>query len=297
MKICYYKSSENNFGDNLNPYIFNHFYPNYEELNNNIIVFFIGTILYDDFLTSNNINHSKNKIKIVLGTGIRFINSPIKLDSTWNVRFLRGPLSSLALMKNAYTYITDPAYLIRKLPIYENNKTRTKKYKISIMPHLRSLDKIDWDDLCTEYEVNFISPVDDVESIILKILESEMLITEAMHGAIIADALRVPWKRFKYCSHFYESDLVSEFKWADWLFSMGLVSKVSYLDYNPILREIDKRKKLLFIKKIRKNIIANSFSNLINYGDYQLSEDIILGSKMDRLMQEITASYQYIKSF
>ena len=46
--------------------------------------------------------------------------------------------------------------------------------------------------------------------------------TEALHGAIVADALRVPWIAVKLFDH------IIEFKWRDWCRSLGL-------NYSPLL--------------------------------------------------------------
>lgn len=42
-----------------------------------------------------------------------------------------------------------------------------------------------------------------------------------MHGAILADILRVPWHRFIMSTPFSEGSMVSEFKWNDWLYSIN----------------------------------------------------------------------------
>jgi hypothetical protein len=287
MDLCYFKAKNGNFGDDLNPYILNHFIPNFESYSNDIVIFLIGTVLHDDFVGIRNIQNFEKKQKIVLGAGVRYINMPIKIDKTWTVRFLRGPLSSLSLKNNTTTFITDPAYLIRELPFFKN-KTSDKKYKTSLMPHIFSLNKVDWKRLCKIYGVNFIDPSgNNIDFILNEINQSEFLITEAMHGAIVADALRVPWKRFKYSSYINESEMVSEFKWSDWLFSMNLKHDINSLYYNKLIREIDRRVSFDLIKNIRTNSISESFERLIKKNEYQLSTNELLNEKNEKLTNEI----------
>lgn len=283
MELCYYKSENGNFGDDLNPYILDHLGKSSQSESDDFILLFIGTILHNNFAEFNNIDDFKKRKKIVMGSGIRYLNNPVIIDETWDIRFLRGPLSSLSLLNNCNSFITDPAYLIRETPIFQTLPT-VKKYKMSIMPHFLSLDKIDWVEICKKFNINFISPAGrDIETILSEISQSEVLITEAMHGAIIADALRVPWKRFKYASNLYETDLVSEFKWSDWLFSMGLRNEAHNLNYSKVLKRLDPRFNLPMLKPLRGYYLDDSFEHLIKSESYQLSNDKLLIEKTERL--------------
>src|SRR5690606_12799670 len=53
---------------------------------------------------------------------------------------------------------------------------------------------------------------------------AERLVTEAMHGAIIADVMRIPWVRIVCHSAYHEGPTVSEFKWQDWMQSLRVES-------------------------------------------------------------------------
>ena len=284
MELCYYKGK--NFGDELNPYIINILLPNYKEIYENYSLFFIGTILNDSFIQKTQGNDIE-KYKIILGAGVRFIKRPPKVDKYWKIVFVRGPLSALSLTKDTKDYITDPAYLIKYTPAY-NFCSRGKKYKVSLMPHIFSLDKINWKKLCANHGINFIDPsCKNVEYVVQEIAQSEYLISEAMHGAIIADAFRVPWKRIKYFSHFKESDLVSEYKWADWLFSMKLTHFTCDLHYNKFIREIDKRYNISYIKNLRLRYAEDNFKEVLKDDGYQLSNAKILEDKTEQLLQKV----------
>jgi len=60
-----------------------------------------------------------------------------------------------------------------------------------------------------------------VEEILREIQQSELLIAEAMHGAIVADALRVPWVPARVYGNFME------FKWRDWTQSIQMPLEVA----------------------------------------------------------------------
>ncbi len=104
---------------------------------------------------------------------------------------------------NQENYISDPAYCIRFLEQYQQIN-RLKNYKISIMPYYRTMRVFPWERFCEKHGYNLITPFrdEDIETKIEKISQSECLISEAMHGAIAADALRVPWVRLQILFQF-----------------------------------------------------------------------------------------------
>lgn len=64
-----------------------------------------------------------------------------------------------------------------------------KLYKLSFMPHVGSLDLFDWSGIMKSLNINYNPPKEDPLIIIEEIKKSEVLLTEAMHGAIAVDAL------------------------------------------------------------------------------------------------------------
>ena len=61
------------------------------------------------------------------------------------------------------------------------------------MPHIESLDEWDWPATCRKLASRTSSPTADSKETITRISSLDKLVTEAMHGAIVADSLRVPW--------------------------------------------------------------------------------------------------------
>ncbi|WMI68452.1 polysaccharide pyruvyl transferase family protein [Mangrovimonas sp. YM274] len=290
MNLCYFKGDIPNFGDDLNPYIIYELIPHAKSIQLDTDLLVIGTILSDDFFNSKGLNTNQED-KIVFGSGIRFMDKVPKFDDNWKFRFVRGPFSAVCIknqINQDIKYITDPAYLIRETSYFKNKKP-IKKHKISVMPHFRSLNRVDWKHVCDTLGYHFIDPsYDDVEVIMDQILESEFLLTEAMHGAILADAFQVPWLRFKYFSHFHEQNYVSEFKWSDWLFSMGLKHNHIKLDYNRYIRVVENNLKRLNFKKVKENqLIKQLKSSDLGSINFQLSDSNLVQKKTDEMMVEI----------
>ncbi|EJZ40477.1 polysaccharide pyruvyl transferase domain protein [Leptospira licerasiae str. MMD4847] len=177
----------------------------------------IGSILFN-----NNKIFSKDRTKIVFGSGVRPMQDSFKPSENWRILFLRGPLSS-SYLNNNYPHISDAAYCIRHTQFFKGTIDQKKKYEISFMPHYQSLDFIDWERICRELKIHFISSKCElgVEYTLREIAASKFLVTEAMHGAILADAFRVPWHRFILSTPYTEGPLISEFKWNDWLLSIN----------------------------------------------------------------------------
>ena len=89
------------------------------------------------------------------------------------------------------------------------------------MPHWRSTAFWDWRTLCDAVGLTYIDPCAPVPQVLAQLRGARLVITEALHGAIVADAFRVPWVAVRG----YRS--VLESKWDDWCASLGMT-------YNPI---------------------------------------------------------------
>jgi len=226
-----------NFGDALNPWLWPKLLPGVFDNSGKQIWFWgIGSGLTPSKIVKLSGRH------VVFGTGAGYetsrfsfgrqfpwraypVNSNVNnRPSTFNgnsknFRFycVRGPLTARLLKLNDQLAIIDPAVLIRKvsLPSVECS------FKIAFMPHCRTAAFTDYSELCAELSFEYIDPRDSVETILEKIRRTRLLITEALHGAIVADAFRVPWIPV------VSSDRILRFKWADYCCSVGL-------HYNPM---------------------------------------------------------------
>jgi len=269
MKLHYYRPEENviNFGDELNRYIWEHYFPNFFNEDSSKVFFGIGTILRAAK------KYYPNSEIVIFGSGAH--SESQKLEANFNVLFVRGPLTAKALGINKW--ITDPGILTSKVFISKKEKT----YRFSYMPHF-STDNNYYKQVIEKLGIQYISPKLPVEEVIKKINKTEILITEAMHGAIVADTYRVPWIPVKSYQSF------NYFKWNDWTQSMNIKLTVSTL---PRLYE-----SMSGIKKIIKEKLFSIGIKKICKLPPSLSDEKIAQQKINELENEIFQFKQNIKA-
>lgn len=206
MKLHYWvgKNGLRNFGDSLNEIIWSEKLPGVFNKQSNHLFLGIGTILNNKLPVAKNIT--------VLGSGVGYGSIPEKM-SEWHILSVRGPLTASALKIDPSLSITDPAVLVRNIKFLKNRP----QFNFSYMPHWQN-DNILFKNICCKLRINYISPLRDVRYIIDQILRSRNLITEAMHGAIVADAFRIPW----VCVHDTRNPSYLPFKWRDWSSSISV---------------------------------------------------------------------------
>ncbi len=208
MKLHYWKAAGGNFGDDLNPWLWPQLLPNFFDEDETTFFVGIGSILSEEAMP-------RRGRKVVFGSGAWFGKPLPRIDDSVTVYCVRGPLSAQVLRLPAHAAVTDGAVLVRTLV----QPAHGSKYAVSYMPHHWSATHGDWRSICDRAGCRFISPSGAVQDIIEEIRGTKLLITEALHGAIVADALRVPWIPVKAYSH------ILDFKWTDWARSLGLEYK------------------------------------------------------------------------
>jgi succinoglycan biosynthesis protein ExoV len=109
--------------------------------------------------------------------------------------------------------ITDAAVLVRAV---RGPRHGQPTMKFGFVPHCESNRWFEWSSISAELGFHHIDVRWDVERVMAEMSRCEVLICEAMHGAIVADALRIPWIPVS-CY-----DDISEFKWRDWLSTVEL---------------------------------------------------------------------------
>jgi succinoglycan biosynthesis protein ExoV len=209
MKLFYHKVPDGtkNFGDDLNPWLWDQLIPGIFDGDETVTFIGIGTLI--NHKLPNRTRHAKKRI--IFGTGVGYGQSLPEIDETYKIYCLRGPLSAQALGVSSDLAVTDGAALIRKVYQAEHSK----KHQFAYMPHFELAGKA-WEQVCQELGFGYIDPRGSIAQVLASISQTEILLTEAMHGAIIADALRVPW--IPIVSH---SSILS-FKWQDWCASVGV---------------------------------------------------------------------------
>lgn len=295
MKLIYGKDIKvgGNLGDELNEWIFYKLFgKDLFDDNTSTCFLGIGSILCAD---ETYCKEWINKKKLVFGTGVRPFHKQIEIDDSYDIKFLRGPLSSYTLGLNKDTYICDGAYCLNLLPEISLIKNTTKKYKIGLIPYFKSQNLVDWEEICRNKGFKLINPIcssEDIETRLYDIASCNYIITEAMHGAILSDIFRIPWSRFILSTYKYEQSSVSEFKWMDWLFSMEMRMPETVIIplTNKLNNAVSKiSNNLIVYNHIFKESLIKRIENVLKFNKLQfnLSKDQTFSSKMNLLYDQV----------
>lgn len=208
MKLTYFRGSPPNFGDEVNAMMWQHLLPpGLLDDDESSLFLGVGSILWD-FLP-------KAPRKVVAGSGYGGYTAPPDVhDGTWQVLWLRGPHTADHLRLPRSLAITDAAVLLRAIPVPAPEVLPGDG--VAFMPHVDSVARGDWPRVCRMAGITFLDPRAPVEGTLARIRGARLVITEAMHGAIIADALRTPWIGVlpTYTAH--------RAKWDDWALSLDI---------------------------------------------------------------------------
>lgn len=207
MKLTYFEHHIPNFGDELNKIMWETLIePDFFDDDKSTLFLGIGSILWDYL--------PKKPQKIVMGSGYGgYTTIPDVHDGSWEIAFVRGPRTARALNIDPKLAITDAAILTRFMGLTKQKK----QFKVSFMPHFESIPRGNWEVACRQAGIHYIDPTNpDVLSSLKALQQSEVLITEAMHGAILADTLRVPWIALEPILPIHRN------KWFDWAESLNI---------------------------------------------------------------------------
>ena len=129
-------------------------------------------------------------------------------------------MSARAIGLPAEMGVTDSAMLVSKRMIGDKWRTIAPEVEFGIVPHGANRIKKRLEGVCQELGYTYIDPTvsqdQSIGDIIGKIRSCRTIVTESLHGAIVADAFGISW----IPAVFYHPVLV--FKWNDWCRSLGL---------------------------------------------------------------------------
>jgi hypothetical protein len=199
VKLYFYRGKEPNFGDELNPWLLPKVFPSFFDDDDRTLFLGIGSVLFD--------HHPSNCQKIVFGAGFGGYTAPPQLNKNWTIFCVRGPRTAKVCGLGQEKVAGDAAILVNR---YQDLPRLQRSRRIAFMPHFESLKRGNWQQACRLAGLHFIDPRRPVDEILADIGSSSSIISEAMHGAIVADALRIPWLPALpfHASH--------RFKWFDW---------------------------------------------------------------------------------
>ena len=205
LRLFYYRGEGGvtNFGDELNRYLWPHFLPGGFDEDDGTYFVGIGTLLNDRLPPAAR--------TVIFGAGVGYYGPP-RRDGTWDIYCVRGPLSARALGLDADAAVTDPAALITRI---ERHAASGPRWRQAFMPHWQS-EPDEWARVCAAAGIAFIDPRWYPDEVLDALHRTDVLVTEAMHGAIVADALRIPWIPVR------TRQRINQFKWEDWCQSVGV---------------------------------------------------------------------------
>lgn len=225
MKLVYFQDPKRNFGDDLNPWLWDRLLPGLIDGNaTSGMLLGVGTILEPWFVEQ----LDPAARKFVLGSGGGMSVPAIRLDDSWTVRAVRGPLTAAYLGLPATLAATDPAMCIGR----HWETPATKRGGVGFMPHHALLRRWDWRKTCESAGLIYLDPHADPLATIDQIAHCDLVLADAMHAAIVADALRVPWFPLQISPINYVG------KWHDWGASIRMPIHFQPLPdlYDPLLQ-------------------------------------------------------------
>ncbi|MEA5462289.1 polysaccharide pyruvyl transferase family protein [Leptothoe sp. PORK10 BA2] len=298
MKIFYYRRRDGqpNFGDELNTWLWPQFLPDFFDDDGTTQFIGTGTL----------INHrlpertTDAKRLIIFSSGAGYEKTLPTIPSHWQIACVRGPLSAKRLQLPRQKAITDGGILVRRC----FTPTGQKNNAYAFMPHIHHANfaNVAWKTLCADMGIGYIDPRWPVEQILQAISQTEVLLAEAMHGAIVADALRTAWIPV------ITSPRILRFKWQDWCASIGvpyrpwqLLPLPEYPKYARGLRS-SLQASWLWTQWGRQTLgqpvtllsrsTADSMARVISHGQPTLSKDITLERLTTQLEESLSALKQ-----
>jgi len=218
MKAVFAAGSDN-VGDELNEWIWPALVGDIQR--EGVALLGIGTLLNQDFCR----RLADAERILVLGSGAGY-GAPPATDGRWQFHAVRGLRTARALGLQAECAVADSAYLLASLDWRDGHELHGD---VVVVPHHRSLRYLDWQRVCNQAGVRLVSPLLPAAAFMQEIAGARLVLSEAMHGAILADIARVPWQGFAFGGQFNQD------KWLDWAEMFALDLRIRRLPgfYNP----------------------------------------------------------------
>lgn len=145
---------------------------------------------------------------------------------------VRGPVTARVLGLSENAPLTDGAILAPLIADFRQTKGEGGGRTV-IVPHFETIAFPGWERTAVNSGFDLVDPRGTPEAVISALAGAQLVLTESLHGAIIADAYGVPWRGFAVSGNF------SIAKWTDWTASMNIDAEVALVpppDPMPLLR-------------------------------------------------------------
>jgi len=202
--LHHWQGAAPNFGDELNTVLWPRLLPNFFDGKPDVRFLGIGSILDG--------RHPADQMKLVAGSGYAGYERKPRLDGSWLIHWVRGPLTAAAIGLPTDLALGDPAML---LPLVLTVPTEPA-VAVGYMPHFESLSRGPWRQAAGLAGMTMIDPRDPPALVAAAVSRCRLLVSESLHGAVVADAFRVPWIPIRPLMGVHRS------KWHDWTETLDL---------------------------------------------------------------------------
>ena len=281
MAIHYYdefpsRFSSRNFGDDLNPFLLGQLFSSSVLASKEVCILGVGSIL--NRRNAELVGSYRNKV--VFSSGAGYGEFATDLDDSWEFACVRGPHTAKAMGLAESSGICDGAVLLSD---YYKPKPVRQRRGIVFIPHIKThfaTGRV-LADISSELGWRYLTPDKAMEDFIDGVRSASLVVTEAMHGAILADTMRVPWIPIAMHQH-------NEFKWRDWLSSIEQPYTCSFIKpslWNPSGKSIKSGLKKPYqcwkMKQVKRNLLSLQSKMEI------LSKDDVLERHKLRLKEKV----------
>lgn len=206
-----------NFGDELNTVLWPALLPGFFNDDPAERFLGIGSVL--------DRRHDGGGLKLVAGSGYGGYQQLPLLDRQWDIRWVRGPRTARLLRLPESLGLGDPASLLPQTGLVPIRR----QTRIGFMPHFESAIGGAWDTASVASGIHLIDPRGDPLAIAAAIAGCHVLLSEALHGAIVADALGVPWIAIEPLAPIHRP------KWQDWADTLDVTIRFQHLPPSSLL--------------------------------------------------------------
>ena len=256
-QLIKYFDFENNWGDSVNPYLFEKI-TGKKAVSSNVMYNFLKR---DEVLGVGSIIVGDLSNYVIWGSGIMW--EDIKLQNKpKEVLALRGlkTLKKIQEVGGNCDVFGDPVLLFPEIFSSQNIE---KKYKYGIVPHFKDKNKIGVQKIINlnDPEIKIIDIQNGIEEFVIDILNCENILSSSLHGLILAEAYGIPTCRLIFSEEMKGGD----FKFFDYYSGVGINEMETVVIHDDIsnLKNIFQKcslKDLKFNSKELKNSIIE-YSN------------------------------------
>jgi len=280
VKLYYHRCTPPNVGDELNAMLWPRHVPDLDVLDAADWLVGAGTIL-DGRLDA------LRGTKLVMGAGVRCDSTMRRVGSDVRIAGVRGRLSARWLGLPDTAAMGDPGFLVA---LWREGGPDSGRV-VGLVPHLYSLQWSTFTARARDAGLEIVSPTLPVVDFLRQLGRCERVFCESLHGAILAEAMRIPWARVRLCAHHYEGPGVSEFKWRD-AFSVldADVTSVNAMGLAPVKRAWPVSRHLVRpVQQVLERRLAGVLGRLRDEAEvFHLVAEERLWACVDRILAHVT---------